>query len=286
VTRRSLLVAASVAGAVCAGAGTPRAFAGSTHDFVAGPAAKTPTAWQAKVTYAKSPGSVPTYSGLRLSVTHLGKLVFDMPVKSSLFPAGSAVVGGLKPSSVSFRDLNGDGTPELILVLWTGGAHCCYLDQIFDFTAQPAHKTEIDFRDSGARTTTVNGRVILLSADDRFDYAFTDYADSASPIQIWQYQRGRLVDTTRSFPGQIGTDAARWWSRYLATRRSAKDDDVRGILAAWAADESLLGDGAAAQSRLLEIATAGDLNHGSGAPKGKAYVAAVWKFLASHGYLR
>jgi hypothetical protein len=216
----------------------------------------------------------------------MGKLVFDMPVKSALFPSGSSTDSGLKPSSVSFHDLNGDGTPELILVLWTGGAHCCYLDQIFDFSFQPAHKTEIDFRDSGARTTIVNGRVILLSADDRFDYAFTDYADSASPVQIWQYRMGTLVDTTRSFPGVISSDAAHWWSRYLATRTSTKDNDVRGILAAWAADESLLGDGASAQAKLLKIAAGGDLDHGSGSPKGAAYVASLWKFLGSHGYLR
>ena len=145
--------------------------------------------WQAKLTYAKSPGSVTTYSGLRLTVVHLGKLVFNMPVKSSLFPAGSSKTVGLKPSSVSFHDLNADGTPELVLVLWTGGAHCCYLDQIFDFAQKPARKIEIDFRDSGARPRTVNGRAILQSADDRFDYVFTDYADSASPVQVWQYRK-------------------------------------------------------------------------------------------------
>jgi hypothetical protein len=270
---RFLLVTASVAGALYAGGDTARA---TIH----------PAAWQAKLTYAKSPGSVTTYSGLRLSVVHLGKLVFDMPVKSTLFPSGASAAGGLKPSSVSFHDLNADGTPELVLVLWTGGAHCCYLDQIFDFSFQPAHKTEIDFRDSGARPAMVDRRAILQSADDRFDYAFTDYADSASPIQVWQYRTGGLVDTTRSFPGLINSDAAQWWSRYLATRTSKKDDDVRGILAAWAADESLLGDGDAAHTKLLQIAAGGDLDHGSGPPKGAAYVASLWKFLGSRGYLR
>ena len=273
VVKCFLLVTASVAGALYAGGETARA---TTH----------PAAWQAKLTYAKSPGSVTTYSGLRLSVVHMGKLVFDMPVRSTLFPSGAGTATGLKPSSVSFHDLNGDGTPELVLVLWTGGAHCCYLDQVFDFSYRPAHKTEIDFRDSGARATSVNGRAVLQSADDRFDYAFTDYADSASPIQIWQYRTGVLVDATRSFPALISSDAAHWWNRYLATRTSTKDNDVRGILAAWAADESLLGDGSSAEAKLLQIAAGGDLDHGSGAPKGAAYVASLWRFLGSHGYLR
>ena len=270
---RFLLVTASVAGALYAGGDTALA---TTH----------PAAWQAKLTYAKSPGSVTTYSGLRLSVMHLGKLIFEMPVKSVLFPSGSGPAAGLKPSSVSFHDLDGNGTPELVLVLWTGGAHCCYLDQIFDFSFRPARKTEIDFRDSGARPTVVNRRAILQSADDRFDYAFTDYADSASPVQLWQYRPGRLVDVTRSFPALISLDAAHWWSRYLATRASTEDDDVRGILAAWAADEALLGDAASAQAKLKQIAAGGDLDHGSGSPKGAAYVASLWRFLGAHGYLR
>jgi hypothetical protein len=246
----------------------------------------TPTAWQAKLTYAKATGKVEAYSGLRLLVMHLGKTVFNAPVKSALFPSGSAAGGGLKPASVSFHDLNGDGTPELVLVLWTGGAHCCYLDQIFDFTHSPASKVEINLRDSGGRVTAVNGHVILQGADNRFDYAFTDYADSASPVQVWQYQSDRLVDTTRSFPGLVGADAARWWARYLKTRASSSDDDVRGILAAWAADESLLGDGTSAHTQLLQIAAKGDLDHGVGSPKGVAYVGALWKFLGAHGYLR
>jgi hypothetical protein len=281
VKRRFVLAAALVATPLCIGGLTDGAVASSTQA-----AAAAPGAWQAKLTYAKSQGSVTTYTGLRLSVVHLGKQVFNMPVKSALFPSGTPKGGGLKPSSVSFHDLDGDGTPELVLVLWTGGAHCCYLDQIFDFSHELAHKTEIDFRDSGAKVTTVNGRVVLQSADDRFDYAFTDYADSASPVQVWQYRSGQLVDTTRSYTGLIVKDAAQWWSRYLSTRTSKKDDDVRGILAAWAADESLLGDGASAKTRLLQIAADGDLDHGYGAPKGTAYVASLWKFLGAHGYLR
>ena len=73
---RFLLVTASVAGALCAGGGA-RARAAANPGGVAGEA-----------DLRKSPGSVTTYSGLRLTVVHLGKRVFDMPVKSSLFPAG------------------------------------------------------------------------------------------------------------------------------------------------------------------------------------------------------
>ena len=228
-----------------------------------------------------------TYSGLRLSVVHLGKVVFNMPVKSALFPSGSPNGGGLKPSSVSFHDLNGDGTPELVLVLWTGGAHCCYLDQIFDFSHRPAHKTEIDFRDSGARVD--DGQ-----RPGRSCRAPTTVSTTPSPTTPTRRHRSRsgstgaggLVDTTRSFPGLIGTDAAHWWSPVSGDQNV--DEGQRRPR-----HPRRLGGGRVAARRrrvgadqLLQIAADGDLDHGSGSPKGTAYVASLWKFLGAHGYLR
>jgi hypothetical protein len=48
-----------------------------------------------------------------------------------------------------------------------------------------------------------SGRIAI----DRFAYAFTDFADSAFPVQIWNLQNGRLIQTTRNFPGEIRADA-------------------------------------------------------------------------------
>jgi hypothetical protein len=90
-------------------------------------------AWHASFTYVARPGSATEpYSGLRLVVTHRGSLVFDAPVVSRLggTPVGP---GGLEGhSSVAFADLNG-ADPEAVLTLFTGGAHCCFIDQVYDF---------------------------------------------------------------------------------------------------------------------------------------------------------
>ena len=48
----------------------------------------------------------------------------------------------------------------------------------------------------------------------------------------------------------------------------------------------MLGDGVSARAQLEQIAAKGDLDHGVGAPKGAAYITALWKFLGAHGYLR
>lgn len=45
---------------------------------------------------------------------------------------------------------------------------------------------------------------------------------------------------THAYPTEVAADAAAAWALYRRTRTS-QEPDVRGILAAWAADEALLG---------------------------------------------
>jgi hypothetical protein len=76
---------------------------------------------------------------------------------------------------------------------------------------------------------------------------------------------------TRSYPARVARDARSWWRAYLQERK--RHGDVRGLLAAWAADRALLGHPAGAKATLERIA----------AP---AYVRELWRFLAHEGYLR
>ncbi len=80
----------------------------------------------------------------------------------------------------------------------------------------------------------------LVSADDRFAYAFTSYAGSALPVQAWRYRAGHMTDVTRSFPALVRKDAAMLWKGY-EQEPTGEDVDVRGVLAAWMADQYLLG---------------------------------------------
>ena len=185
---------------------------------------------------------------------------------------------------MSFRDLNGDGTPELLLSLYTGGAHCCSVTQVFDFAGGTPHKSEIDTGDSGAQLVTIGSAVLFKSADPSFDYVFTDYADSGAPITLWRYSGARFINVTRSYPTLVRADAAFWWKLYQTRRKSGSD--VRGFLSAWAADQAMLGRAAAAKTTLLSIAYSGALDRGFGGAKGSTYVRALWRFLAKEGYLR
>jgi hypothetical protein len=89
---------------------------------------------------------------------------------------------------------------------------------------------------------------------------------------------------TRRFPGAIARDAAAQLRVYRTPQARA---DARGVLAAYVADEALLGHperGWAAIDRALER---GELSaRGTGYPVGKAYVARLRAFLRKAGYVR
>ena len=140
--------------------------------------------WRATFSYVKkNAGGLPSYTNLRLTVSNGTRQVYDAPVVSRLASTGQLEPGGFDgTSSVSFRDLDGDGTPELLLNLYTGGAHCCFLTQVLDLVSSPPLKREIDFADAGSRLIVVAGRVLFRTNDPVFAYAFTDFADSGAHL--------------------------------------------------------------------------------------------------------
>ena len=107
---------------------------------------------------------------------------------------------------------------------------------------------------------------------------------SLQPIAIFDFRGGKLVDVTRSFPTLIAKDARadiRLYKRY----RGRRDQDVRGILAAWAADEYLLGRKTTASRLLSRALHRGELSGpGGGFPTAKRYVRRLKKLLAKYGY--
>jgi len=126
-----------------------------------------------------------------------------------------------------------------------------------------------------------------VSSDDRFAYAFTAFAFSLEPIQIWRLRDGRLGDATRSYPGAVAEHARQLWRLYERTRRG-ESGKVRGILAAYLADEALLGREGRAWLRLERAFERGELGRGTmrdGFPAGRHYLAELRQFLDRTGYL-
>jgi hypothetical protein len=183
-------------------------------------------------------------------------------------------------------DLDADGEHEVRLNTYTRGAHCCFQTRFFRWL--PARRaygmTFRNWADTGYRAVNLDrqGAIELLSGDARFGYVFTAFAASRFPIQIWEFAGGRLRNVTRLFPGRVELDAKRLWRTYREHRRK---DDVRGVLAAWQADQYLLGHEDAGWLELERALKRGDLQGPNGFwPTGRRYLRALRAFLVKTGY--
>jgi subtilisin-like proprotein convertase family protein len=231
-----------------------------------------------------------SYRDLRIAVRRRGVLVLAAPL--SRFACRRCSVSGLdaliSPRPVTVRDLDGDGEPEVLVDLYTGGAHCCSYTVILRYEGDTYRGTVALWGDPGYSLQDLDrdGRPELVTADDRFAYAFTFYAASFLPLRVESYDHGTLTDVTSRFPSLVRAEASSLWAEYLKERRS-RENDLRGVLAAWLADEYRLGRADEGWQRIEAAYRRGELS----APRvdplwpaGRKYVRALRIFLAELGY--
>jgi hypothetical protein len=230
-------------------------------------------------------GKYPNYTGEHLEITRDGTLAYNQPVSSpSCKPcAPGAPEKGF--SSVRVLDVESDGEPDVLLDLFTGGAHCCSLTQIFryDPTSATYVEAEHNWGDPSYKLVDLghDGHSEFQTADDSFAYEFTDYAFSGLPIEILTFSAGKFTNVTRQYPALIRKDAARWLKAFKHNIR-----DGVGLIAPWAADEDLLGHEALVQHTLNKEAQQGNLRSALSPeePGGKKFVRNLQRFLRKHGY--
>ncbi|MGA2758025.1 MAG: hypothetical protein ABSF58_11785, partial [Solirubrobacteraceae bacterium] len=184
---------------------------------------------------------------------------------------------------LTVADLGAGGSPDVILDLYSGGAHCCSILQVYRFEADRGTYSILqrDFGDPGASLVELGGSRVFLSADDRFAYAFTSFAFSGLPVAIWQLRPQGFADVTRRFPARIATDAARQYGAYLANRSQGFG---LGFIAAWAADEDLLGHATLVARTLSAAKGDGYLRSADGLASAGAFIASLQRDLAKWGY--
>jgi hypothetical protein len=145
-------------------------------------------------------------------------------------------------SAVKVADLDADGEPEVLVDTFSGGAHCCVTARLLTWDGTSYTPKDIFYGDVGYSLKDANGdgRPELVGYDPRFSAVFTAFAGSAFPPQVFQVEKGTTVDVTRQFPSVVRADAK---LRLRDLRKAKRGDDVRGVLAAYVADQYLLGKG-------------------------------------------
>jgi len=173
-----------------------------------------------------------------------------------------------------------DGPPVAVVSVYAGGAHCCTTVQLADATGK---RTHLETGNAGARLAVLDGHALLRTGDDSFNYVFTDFADSCSPVVLRRPSTTDLGDVTTSYPGVLRADAQQMWT--WAQRRTLR----QGLIACWAADEIRLGHEKSVWTTLHRLVAAGKLDMPRAQSTadwvgGSAYVAKLRRFLAAHGY--
>lgn len=243
---------------------------------------------QAVLTYDKGPGLF-NVSGTHLKIVRSGVTALDTDVPEPCPGCGTIPAGasGGTAKSLQIADLDGDGEPEVLLDIYTGGAHCCVDTWIYRFTGSSYVGTPAQWGDVGYTLKDLDGDGVpeLRSFDDRFAYAFTDFADSWFPPEIWQFRAGKLNNVTRKYPKLIRSDAKR--TLRLIRGRARHKRDLRGVVAAYVADQYLLRHGSAGWKVVRSARKQGLLNglgRGDPWPRGARYATALRKFLRKNGY--
>jgi hypothetical protein len=270
--------------------GAPTAAGAAEPSSVSAEASAREGAVRAVLTYREGLGRPLPYFDLKLSIARSGTSFYEQPVSSRDCPSGCEPLtlgnDSSQLSPLAVADLEANAQPNVVLELSSGGAHCCSVVQVF--TYDPGTMTygvaEHDFGDPGARLTELEGGVspVFESADDRFAYKFAPYAYSGLPLQVWRFREGRFTNVTSGFPRAIAADAAVQLKGFMQTRR---EGNGLGLIAAWAADEYMLGHRA-----LVARTLARELRHGRlrskehYAPSGAAFISSLNRFLKHSGY--
>jgi hypothetical protein len=185
--------------------------------------------------------------------------------------------------SVSVTDIDGDGEPEVVLDLYWGGAHCCWYSQVYRYVPATKHYAPLVhiWGNFGYVLADLDhdGRQEIVTRDDRFSYAFASFADSRWPVRILRYRDGRLTVDTTAYRSEIGRDANALWHAAMNPKRKASN---QGIVAAWAADECMVGHEAVALKTIDRLSRSGKIH---GERTRVAYLKKLRSFLRRTGYL-
>jgi hypothetical protein len=256
MTRRRLtaLLCAAVAGAVVA---APAADAQTSAGSV------TKTAGTVTATLSWKAGDY-AVTAPRLQISRAGTVVADLSVadacKGCILIEDTAGNAADPYSILHVADLDADGEPEVFFDAYSGGAHCCTTTRFYTYrsTLNTYRRAPSYFWGNTSYEVTdldKDGTLELSGFDDAFAYAFSSYAASGFPPKILRYTgnpasgSSDLTDVTRSFPAVIRKSAA----LYLAEIRKAKPEpahEIQGALAAYVADQYLLGKGSVGKAEI------------------------------------
>jgi hypothetical protein len=133
---------------------------------------------------------------------------------------------------IETKDITGDGIPELIIGVWSGGAHCCFSVIIFSLGEELKKIAEIEGGDSSLEFKDFEGDGIyeIVGRDWTFAYWETSFSNSPAPQIVLRYLHGKYVLATdlmkKNPPGKKEIEAKIEEINHAFTKSAAFDDEA------------------------------------------------------------
>jgi len=126
----------------------------------------------------------------RLTITRNHKAIFDRIYEYD------------RIINITGYDLDGNGQKEYLFDFYTGGAHCCTVMKLGRLRGDNFRFTDsIYWGNAGYEVTDLDkdGKYEIVGYDDRFAYAFTNYAQSFFSIAVYRYSGDKFYLANKDF---------------------------------------------------------------------------------------
>ncbi|HMS34815.1 MAG TPA: hypothetical protein PKC91_12095 [Ignavibacteria bacterium] len=103
-------------------------------------------------------------------------------------------------------DLNNDGNREILIEMYSGGAHCCTSLYLGRFIKDKFIFTDTVFWGNSyysVEDLDKDGKLEISGSSDMFAYAFTNYAETKFPLMIYRYNGSKFVNVTSDYKQMI-----------------------------------------------------------------------------------
>ncbi len=160
--------------------------------------------------------------------------------------------------SIKDYDLDNDGKKEILIEMYSGGAHCCtslFAGEISN--SGLVYTDSIMWGNSFYEIEDINndGKYEISGVNDMFAYAFTNYAESKFNLLIYGFENNKFVNVTNQFPSRLNenisglredlkayTDTGFKCEEINADTFNTESGAVKAILAAIVADYSSMNE--------------------------------------------
>ena len=226
-----------------------------------------------------------SYRDFALRVHEDGALVFERELGNCCRGYAPARFG--RKPSIAVRDLDG-GEPEVVVDFYTGGAYCCWLTFVYRARGDTYARSSKDWGPKRQRSKDLAGgpKPEFLAHDDSFLEAYgCNFCWRYLP-HLWRFDGGEFRDVTRRYPARVRPAARTLRRKYF--RASAREDDVKPLLAPYVATTYLLGEPRTGWRLVRRALRRGELVNHRGrydfCPCGERYPKRLRRFLRQTGY--